>query len=180
MRKKLVSKTYMKGVTSWEFVVSKNEEENFFLCIKKINKIDKPFTVDSQILKGEKRTFIDNGYYILEFTPMDKNYNGRVYLDENLNELEYYFDISLGNGVEDNIPYYDDLYLDLIFEPNFDERLEVVDEDELKQALEEKTISLQEYDLAFKALNDLSEEIKQKKNVFVNLDKRAFVRKYFN
>ena len=141
----------MKGVTSWEFLVKKNEEENYFLSVKKINKIDKPFIVDSEIMPGETRTFIDEGYFIIEFTPMDKFYNGRVYLDPDMNELEYYFDISLGNGMEDNIPYYDDLYLDLIFEPNYGEIFEIVDEDELKAALDQKEISKEEYDLAYKS-----------------------------
>ncbi len=177
MKKKLVSKTYMRGVSSWEFIVTKNEDEDFFLCIKKNNKIDGPFEVQTE---HGTTLFIDDGYYIVEYTPMNKLYNGRVYLDRDLDEIEYYFDISNGNGLEDNIPYYDDLYLDLIIKPRKGNEQEVCDENELKDALINKEITLEEYDKAYKTLNELSEEIKQGKNYFVNLDKAEFVKKYFN
>ena len=177
MKKKLVSKTYMRGVSSWEFIVTKNEDEDFFLCIKKINKIDGPFEVQTE---HGTTLFIDDGYYIVEYTPMNKLYNGRVYLDRDLDEIEYYFDISNGNWLEDNIPYYDDLYLDLIIKPRKGNEQEVCDENELKDALINKEITLEEYDKAYKTLNELSEEIKQGKNYFVNLDKAEFVKRYFN
>lgn len=177
MRKKSISKTYMRGVSSWNFVVTKNEDEKFFLCIKQINKIDKPFIVESE---GRATTFIDKGFFIVEFTPLDKLYNGRVYLDQDRNEIEYYFDITGGNGEEENIPYYDDLYLDLIYKPNLKNSFEICDEDELEDALKRKEISKKKFDLAYKTMNELKEEIKQGKNFFVNLDKKEFVSKFFN
>lgn len=54
----------------------------------------------------------------MEFTPLNQFYNARVFLDRDANVIEYYFDISNGNGAEDNIPYYNDLYLDVIYSPN--------------------------------------------------------------
>ena len=177
MRKKLISKTYMRGVSSWNFVVTKNEEENYFLCIKQINKIDEPFVVE---LEGRSTTFIDNGYYIVEFTPLDKRYNGRAYLDKDKNLIEYYFDISGGNGEEENIPYYDDMYLDLMYKPNLGNALVIYDEDELEEALNQKSITKEDYDNAYKALYELMDEIKEGKNFFVNLDKKEFVSKFFN
>ena len=177
MRKKLISKTYMRGVSSWDFVVKKNEEEDFFICIKKINKIDKPFIVESE---GRSTTFIDDGYYIVEFTPLNKFYNGRVYFDNQKNLIEYYFDISLGNGAEENIPYYDDLYLDLMFKPHQDNKLEIYDEDELQEALDNGSITQDDYDLAYKALYELMDEIKQGKNLFVNMDKVKLLNQYFD
>lgn len=176
MRKKLISKTYMRGVSSWNFVVTKNEEENYFICIKQVNKIDQPFTIESE---GRSTTFIDNGYYIVEFTPLDKYYNGRAYLNSNKELIEYYFDISGGNGEEENIPYYDDLFLDLMYKPNQERALEIYDEDELEAALSKNEISKDQYDLAYKAIHELMDEIKQGKNIFVNLDKKEFVSKFF-
>ena len=112
MRKKYTSKTYMRGVSDWDLVIIKRKSENYFLTIKRINEIDEKFIVE---ISGKDKIFIDKGYYIVEFTPLDKFYNARVYIDKNLNIMGYYFDISHGNGIDENIPYYDDLYLDIIY-----------------------------------------------------------------
>ena len=45
MRKKLTSKVYMRGVVDWNILVSKRADENFYVLIKKINKIEQPFTI---------------------------------------------------------------------------------------------------------------------------------------
>ena len=40
MRKKYTSKMYMRGVTDWNLLITKSEEQNFYIVIKKVNKID--------------------------------------------------------------------------------------------------------------------------------------------
>ena len=45
MRKKLVSKTYMREVSDYEMVIINNEDMDYYLCIKKINKINPPFVL---------------------------------------------------------------------------------------------------------------------------------------
>lgn len=167
MRKKLTSKMYMRGVVDWDILVSKREDENFCVLIKKINKIERPFII-------KDRALIDNGYYIMEFTPLDQFYNVRVFLNQNLNVIGYYFDISRGNGIEDNIPYYDDLYLDVIYSPD-NNAIRVEDEDELLDALNNKTISVEEYNLANETCAKLIEEIKANKNKFINIDKSNII-----
>lgn len=176
MRKKSISKTYMRGVTDWDFIVIKRKKENYYLCIKRINEIEEAFIVD----KFEKnKVFIDNGYYIVEFTPLDQFYNGRVYLDKNADVIGYYFDMSLGNGVEDNIPYYDDLYLDLIYRPNNNVVIECEDENELLDALNNGKITQEQYELAKNTCSDLIEEIQKNTNIFINMDKKELIQRYF-
>lgn len=36
----------MRGVTDWDFILIKRKEENYYICIKKINEIDKTFVID--------------------------------------------------------------------------------------------------------------------------------------
>lgn len=166
----------MRGVTDWDFIVIKRKEENYYICIKRINKIDKKFVIN----KFEQKTvFIDDGYYIVEFTPLDKFYNGRVYLDKEANVIGYYFDISLGNGAEDNIPYYDDLYLDVIYNIQ-NGIIYVEDEDELIDALNSGEITQEQYDLAKQSCSELIEEINKNKNIFINMDKKMLIQRYFN
>lgn len=175
MRKKSISKTYMRGVTDWDFIVTKRKASDYFLCLKRINEIDETFIVERF---GHKIVFIDNGYYILEFTPMNMHYNARVFLDKEANVIGYYFDMTLENGVEDNIPYYDDLYLDLIYFPS-NNIIQKEDEDELLDALEKGKITSDQYKLAVNTCEKLIEEIKTNNNMFINFDKKMIIKKYF-
>ena len=95
MRKKYADETYLRGVTQYHVVTKELKKQNAYIVLKKIIEIDKPFV--------KNFTLIDNGYYIMEYTPMDKLYNARAFIDENLNTVSYYFDISLGNGVDDGL-----------------------------------------------------------------------------
>ena len=176
MRKKSISKTYIRGVTDWDFIIIKRKEENYYLSIKRINEIDQAFIIEKF---GQKTVFMDNGYYIVEFTPLNQFYNGRVFLDKSANVIGYYFDMSLGNGVEDNIPYYDDLYLDVIYSQNQNGIIELEDENELLEALNSGKITQEQYDLANETCSNLIEEIKKDKNIFINMDKKELIQRYF-
>ena len=175
MIEKHMNKTYMRGVSDWDFIVTKRKEENYYLCIKRINEIDRAFIVERE---GKKTVFMDNGYYVMEFTPIGKFYNGRAFLDKEANVIGYYFDMTLENGVKDNIPYYDDLYLDVWY--NRDGTIQLEDEDELLEALQNKEITKEQYDLANRTCSGLVQEIKENKNMFINMDKKEIIQKYFN
>ena len=176
MRKKFTSKTYLRGVSDWDFVMQKQKSENYYLSMKRINEIDQPFIVN---ISGQSVVYIDNGYYIVEFTPLEQFYNARVFLDRNAEVLGYYFDISRGNGVEENIPYYDDLYLDIIHCPADNGFTVIDDEDELLEALNTGKITREEFDLANEVCSRLFEEILANKNIFVNMDKKELIQRWF-
>ena len=162
MRKKLISKTYLRDVDSYKLEIY-YANEDYYLSVKKINSIKEPFIVSNGLC------LINNGYYIVEVLPKKENYTMRVFFNENRERLEYYFDISLKNGLdeESKIPYYDDLYTDITVKGD---KIEVLDEDELKEALEEQRISRDEYDLANKTRDKLLQSIKNKDNKYMNLN----------
>lgn len=54
MIEKHMNKTYMRGVSDWDFIVTKRKEENYYLCIKRINEIDRAFIVERE---GKKTVF---------------------------------------------------------------------------------------------------------------------------
>jgi len=177
MRKKYTSKTYMRGVSDWDLVVLKRKSENYYLSIKRVNQIDEAFSVN---VSGQNIIYIDNGYYIMEFTPLNQFYNVRVFLDKNADVIAYYFDISRGNGVEQNIPYYDDLYLDIIYCPVDSDFIAIDDEDELLDALNHGKITDDEFVLSKDVCSNLVKEIQDKRNIFVNMDKKDLIQRYFN
>ena len=109
MRKRLLSKTYLRGVSEYILILDFTKKD-YYLVKKKIIK-----AIPSVLSNGLK--VVDNGYYILEILPKDENYAIRVYFDNNKNIIEYYIDITNGCGIEEEskVPYYDDLYLVIFF-----------------------------------------------------------------
>ena len=154
MKKKYVDETYLREVTEYQVITRQLIDQNAYVVLKKIIKTNEPFV--------KKAVLIDNGYYILEYTPMDELYNARAFIDKDLNVISYYFDISLGNGIDDGRPYYNDLYLDIIYGIETDKKVKVLDEDELLEALEKGNITQQEYDLANCVCDKLVKEINKK------------------
>lgn len=172
-RRKFTTNTYMKEAINYDIVIIK--EDDLFITIKKYKEVSSPFIInfDNSDIK-----YIDNGTYLIELTPMNENYNIRFYFDENKKYIDYYVDITLENGCEYKLPYYVDLYLDIIHYPS-DDRVAFCDEDELEDALKNKIISKKDYNLAYKVGNKLIEEIRNKKNKYFNIDVKEYLDKYF-
>lgn len=100
----------------------------------------------------------DNNYKWLEFY----DYNSKVLLTTMYNQnneiIEWYFDIARSIGKENNVPYEDDLYLDVLVTSTGE--IILLDEDELKEAYERLEITKEEYDEAYKIANDLIDKLK--------------------
>ena len=107
------------------------------------------------IIPNENRCILDKNYIWMGIFPDNKNYTITAMFDNNYNLKEWYFDVSKGIGIEDGIPYEDDLYLDLVVVP--DGRINILDEDELKLALDNKDITIDDYNLAYDTLDFLKE-----------------------
>ncbi len=164
MRKKLISKTYLRGVNKYELKIY-FDIEDCYISVKKILDIDKPFILENGLC------IIDKNYYIVEVLPKKENYAMRVYFNEKKERLEYYFDISLGNGIdeESKIPYYDDLYTDIVMGAK-EKIVKVLDEDELQEAFDTNKISVEEFNLANQTRDLLLDEIKNKTNSYINMN----------
>ena len=167
MRKKLISKTYLKGVNEYELKIYFNLED-CYISVKKILDITEPFILSSGLC------VIDKNYYIMEVIPKNENYSMRVFFNNKKERLEYYFDVSLENGLdeESKIPYYDDLYLDVT---KTRDNVEVLDEDELKEALDNNKISMVDFGLANKVKDTLLEQINNKSNKYMNMDLEQYL-----
>lgn len=126
---------------------------NGYVCNIKFDKVDKPIIVKVQ----DKDYFIKNDNYTwYEIYQDNSNYALTIMYDENNELIEWYFDVSKKIGVENGIPYEDDLYLDLVIGPNGESS--VLDEDELKEALDNNVITKEDYNFAYEVLNKLQRE----------------------
>ena len=168
MREKLISKTYLRDVNKYKLEIY-YDKEDYYLSIKKILNIEKPFILENGLC------LIDNNYYIVEVIPKNENYAMRVFFNENKERLEYYFDISLKNGLDEEtrIPYYDDLYTDITV---VQENIEVLDEEELQEALNMRKISKAEYNIDNETRDKLLQSIKNKNNKYMNLDLERYLK----
>ena len=167
MRKKLISKTYLRGVNKYELKIYFNLED-CYISVKKIIDIKEPFILSNGLC------IIDNNYYIMEVIPKNENYAMRVFFNNKKEILEYYFDVSLENGVdkEAGIPYYDDLFIDVT---KTKDKVEVLDEDELKEALDNNEINITDFELANKIRDILLEQINNGNNRYMNMNLEQYL-----
>jgi len=164
----------MREAIDYDIVIVK--EDNLFITIKKYKKMKDKFILPDE--EGKKVTYIDEGYYVLELTPLEEQYNIRYYFDKNKKFIDYYIDITYENGEKYKMPYYVDLYLDILHYPKSN-ATKFCDEDELEEALKNKIISKKDYKMAYKIGNQLLQEIENKSNKYMNIDVEKYLNKYF-
>ena len=149
--------------------------------IKTINEKDFKGDIYLNIFKEVSAPFVlenglciqDTNYKWLEFY----DYNSKVRMSAVYNEkneiVEWYFDIARSIGKEKGVPYEDDLYLDVVLGPTG--RIILLDEDELKEALERNEMTREEYNQAYQTAYDLIHRLEG------NVDKVwEFTEKYLN
>lgn len=168
MRQKFIDKIYMREVEEKEWYLEKNSEIDGYIALKYIKSIRKPLTAYSN---GEKYVGLDKGYSVLEYVPNNRGYNCRIFFDKLNRPLCYYFDINNGTGVENDIPWYDDLYLDVIMAcPAITKSgyfISLDDEKEFMIARDEGTITKEIYDKGFEVAINLMKELKGQTNDIV-------------
>lgn len=169
MRQKFIDKTYMREVVDKQWYLEKDEKLNGYIALKYVKAISKPLTA---FCNGRKYVGLDNGYSILEYVPLDRKYNCRVFFDNKNRPLCFYFDVNNGSGVENGMPWYDDLYLDVTMEcPAITDAgyyIRLDDESEFKAAKKEGKIDEDTFNAGYKVAVDLMQELKQQKNDIVS------------
>lgn len=168
-RKVDVRKKYTREAKTMEITIVKLDELDAYLTLKEFREVTAPYYM---YINGELVKKIDKNFTLVEYTPLNENYNVRGMIDDKLNILEYYFDITDGNVVEDGIPYYDDLYLDVVFYQECATKsstyINLEDRNDLSDALKSGQIDQEKYDFAYKVADKIMKELKNKTNKFVN------------
>ena len=88
-RKVDARKKYTREAKDLEVTVLELKELNAYLTLKEFRDVTNSY---SMYINGELVKKIDKNFTILEYTPLDKNYNVRAHIDDKGNILEYYFD----------------------------------------------------------------------------------------
>ena len=132
-----------------------NEFEGYATLIT-IHQVKEPLTT---VINGEEVLIVDDGYYWMQHFPSQSHYCVTTMFNDKKEIIQWYFDISKQNGISDQgIPFWDDLYLDVMVLPNG--KFQMKDEDELEDALNRNAIELDDYYLAKNTMKDLIKSIK--------------------
>ena len=161
----------------WKCIVSKgisgktvsSELLNGYIGLIDIKEVDK-----AQIWKynGEEIVVCDKGRKWLSILPCDDWYCITAMLDENEKILLWYIDMIAAQGIDaDGIPYFDDLYLDLIVYP--DGTVIVDDMDELEDALSKGDITQEQFNLAVETSQRLQRGMLSNISSFTEYTKRC-------
>jgi len=105
----------------------------------------------------------DDGFKWLTFLPDNANWCMTVMHNQHDEILEWYFDITRENGIdEQGNPYQDDLFLDVVLFPP--DKIFILDEDELQDALNRGEVTADEYRMAYDVCEKLIDEFISEEN----------------
>ena len=157
-----VRKKQVREVIDMDITIKKLEEKNTYITLKEVKAVEQPYSV---YINGERVKKLDKDFTIIEYTPLDKKYNVRIHVNDKKEILEYYFDIIAENKIKDGIPFYNDLYLDVVyFQPAATKEgtyIQLVDCNELEEALKENIIDKEQFDMAYIEAEKLMKELKE-------------------
>ena len=121
---------------------------------------------------GEDIVVCDNGVKWLSILPKDDYYCITAMMNEQEEILLWYIDMIASQGIdEDDVPYFDDLYLDLVVYP--DGTIVVDDMDELEEALAKKDITQEQFELALATSKRLQEGLLSNIDLFIEYTKKC-------
>ncbi len=121
---------------------------------------------------GEDIVVCDKGRKWLSILPQNDWYCITAMMDEKETVLLWYIDMIANQGVDvDGIPYFDDLYLDLVVYPNG--TIIVDDMDELEDALSKKDITQEQFNLAVETSQRLQRGMLSNISSFTEYTKRC-------
>ena len=145
------------GVDDAEYSIINGKDESQYsfngdICYNKFYKVSKPALLPSG------KPYLDSGYTWMEFYDYESKNCLTAMYDENKQIVEWYYDIArkIGKDKETNIPYEDDLYLDVICNP--DGSHIVLDRDELDDAYNKNEITEADYNMAIEEADRIIEE----------------------
>ena len=114
----------------------------------------------------------NSGCKWLEFYPENSNIAMTVAFNHENKILNWYFDIINKIGIENDNPYFEDLYLDVTLTPQ--NKMELLDEEELEEALKIGDVSKEQYDLAYKTAKELMKKIDGKQENLIKFSNKYF------
>ena len=128
-----------------------------YVTLLGIERVTAPLVVP---LDGKEYRLADAGFRWLQHFPDGAHHTLTTLLDERGEVVQWYFDIAARTGVDEHgIPWWDDLYLDVVVLPNH--TLHLLDEDELDAARTAGTVTPALYSLAYREAERIMRAVRE-------------------
>ncbi len=125
-------------------------------------------------LCGNNTRVAGDGYCWLTLFPAGESYVVTAMFDEQQNIVQWYIDICSEIGFDkDGIPWYDDLYLDIIIDAHKNHCL--IDQEDLERALRQRVIRKQDFDFAYREANRVIKLIEEDQLELLELSKQIMI-----
>ena len=150
LKKKQANYSNMKEIIDSDFKKLYLNDNIFELAaLLSIKEVSKEWEVPR---KNGQEKILANGYKWLTLYPIEGNYTVAIIFNEKNEIVEYYFDIAKKVNYKADVPYILDLFLDVVLTKN--NEVIFLDEDELDNALKNKVINHDDYELAKKTADN--------------------------
>lgn len=146
MEHKTADRPNWKRVLDRSFEVTHKEDSCFKGKVTAIHlkKVTEPLVVQ---YKEHKVCIADSGYTWFQHFPEGESYTITTVLDQNGEVVQFYIDMCMDHGInEEEIPWFVDLYLDIVILP--DKELFLLDDNELMEAFKKGEITDKDMKLA--------------------------------
>jgi predicted RNA-binding protein associated with RNAse of E/G family len=146
MRRRYASREEWNRLLERRFEVRRVDRPGFhgYVSCLSIGSVTEPLVVP---LNGVPYRLADAGFTWVQYVPDGSFHTLTALLDEHGQVIQWYVDIAARTGVDERgIPFWDDLFLDVVILP--DGSIYLLDEDELEEARAAGSISSSEYELA--------------------------------
>ncbi|WP_419959190.1 DUF402 domain-containing protein [Psychrobacillus sp. BM2] len=168
LKRRFGDRSDWKRIRKREYAQSYVDKEEFtgYITLLNLVHVTKPLWVKYD---DKSVCIVDDGYMWLQHFPIGKNYSVTTMFDANGEVIQWYIDICKEIGVENNIPWWDDLFLDIIVLPTG----EIIqqDEDELEAALKNGLVDQDSYNLAWTQANKIKNSIMEESFGVLNYSK---------
>ncbi|WP_254871082.1 DUF402 domain-containing protein [Bacillus sp. Marseille-Q1617] len=149
---------------SWKRIIRREYAQTYIdspiftghVTLLKIIEVEEPLVVR---YLGKEICIADKDYLWLQHFPANENFSVTTVFHPNGDIVQWYIDICFQIGVDDELSWMDDLYLDIVILPGGD--VIHLDEDELEEARSIEAITNEQYQLAwnvFTRINRLIED----------------------
>lgn len=170
MKRKYIDLRDWERVEKSKNIVFRTFEDNFkgYVSVSYIEKVKEKL----QCNLGERQfCLVDDGYIWILRMPIEKNWVVTTMMDDNENIIEWYFDITKENSIDnDGCPFYDDLYLDIVVLPSGE--IVLFDEDELEEAFIKGEITKDDFDLAYRVANEIMDGMAKDVSALTDMSKK--------
>ncbi|MFK4476791.1 DUF402 domain-containing protein [Bacillus sp. RC206] len=155
--------------SSWKRLIEKDymvkQVEDGMLGILDIKKVREPSYKE---YNGKQLCIARDGYTWMQYFINGENFAITAMLDNQKQLLQYYIDVTKEYKIDERgLPYFDDLYLDVVLLPNGE--IYVLDEDELEDAYKIGDVTKEEYELAWNTTKWIIAKIKNRKFYWISI-----------